>query len=237
CIESVQWADEIIVIVDEKSNDKTEAIAQSFGIQVFKRPWEGYGGTKNFGLSRSTGEWILWLDADERVTPELKRELLGVIKENSESVKAYSIPRKAYFLGKWIKHCGWYPGYVLRVFQRTAGKFSDHKVHERLDISGEMGYLRSDLLHYTDPNLFHYFEKFNRYTSLAADELELQRYHFKLSDILIRPVWKFLQMYIVRAGFLDGIQGFILCILSAGYVFSKYAKLWEKTRMETNHEH
>jgi len=226
CLESVRWAQEVIV-VDGESTDSTVELARKYTQNVFTKAWEGYGASKNFALDRCTGKWVLWLDADERVTNELAGEIQVVVKQGVDSHQVYEIPRKAFFLGKWIKHSGWYPGHVARLFKRGSGRFSTNKVHERFEFDGKPGRLRSDLLHYTDPNLFHYFEKFNNYTSLAADEMHDGENTFRITQLLIRPWWVFIRMYILKFGFLDGIQGFILSVLSACYVFTKYAKLWE----------
>ena len=226
CLKSVLWAQEIVV-VDGGSADRTLELARKFTSKVFVKSWEGYGAAKNFALEKCTGSWILWLDADERVTDELGKEIQAITAQEVTPSNVYEIPRKAFFLGKWIKHCGWYPGYVPRLFRKGAGRFSENKVHERFEFGGEAGRLRSDLLHFTDPNLWHYVEKFNRYTTLAADEMMEKRTAFRMSQIVVRPVWVFIKMYVLRLGFLDGIQGFILCVLSSCYVFTKYAKLWE----------
>jgi glycosyltransferase involved in cell wall biosynthesis len=226
CLESVRWADEI-VLVDCGSDDKTVEVAKRFTAKVFARPWEGYSAAKNYALQHCTGKWILWIDADERASSELTREIQALSDKAEGGIAGYEIPRKAFFLGRWIRHCGWYPGYVLRLFRRDSGSFSANKVHERFDIKGNVSRLHSDLLHFTDPNLWHYFDKFNRYTSLAAQELSGRDMNFRVSQLIIRPSWVFIRMYIVKLGFLDGIQGFILSVLSACYVFTKYAKLWE----------
>jgi glycosyltransferase involved in cell wall biosynthesis len=228
CLESVRWAEEI-VIVDSGSSDRTMELAKEYTKKIFVKPWEGYGEAKNFGLSKCSGDWVFWLDADERATVELQKEIQNVLKSAGPDVKALRMPRKANFLGKWIKHCGWYPGRVVRVFRRSEGKFSEERVHEKLEIAGEIIDLNSDLLHYTDPNLVHYYNKFNNYTSLAADELILKKRKFRFFNMVVNPVWVFVKMYFIKLGFLDGIQGFILCVLSAQYVFTKYAKLWELT--------
>lgn len=222
----MRWAKEIVV-VDGGSNDKTVELARRFTRKVYIKPWEGYAASKNFALQHCTGDWVLWVDADERVTKELGEEVQATIAGGVAQCVGYEVPRKAFFLGRWIKHCGWYPGYVLRLFRRGAGEFSNHKVHERLEIEAEVGRLRSDLLHFTDPNLWHYFDKFNRYTSLAADELLARGGRYRLSQLIVNPIWVFFRMYFLKMGFLDGVQGFILCALSACYVFTKYAKFWE----------
>jgi glycosyltransferase involved in cell wall biosynthesis len=225
CLESVRWADEIVV-VDGGSSDRTAELARSKGAKVFERKWDGYGAAKNFGLAQCTAEWVLWLDADERVTEQLGEEIRTVLRA-SGSINGYELPRLANFLGKWIHHCGWYPGYVLRLFRRQAGRFTEDRVHERLVVEGTVAKLRNDLLHYTDPSLSHYFEKFNRYTTLAAEKMASQGERFRINQVLVRPPWVFVRMYILRAGFLDGFAGFVLSLLSSFYVFVKYTKLWE----------
>jgi glycosyltransferase involved in cell wall biosynthesis len=228
CLESVKWANEIVV-VDGGSDDKTVDLARRYSQKVYMKPWEGYAVSKNFALEQCTGDWILWLDADERVTKELSEEIQNVVSQGIAGYDGFEVSRRAFFLGRWIRHCGWYPGYVLRLFRRGSGRWSDKKVHEHLEIEGNIGRLNSDLLHYTDPNLWHYFDKFNRYTTLAAEELTAKGEHFRLSQLTVRPIWLFVRMYFLKLGFLDGVQGFILCVLSSCYVFTKYAKLWEIT--------
>ena len=226
CLDSVRWADEII-IVDAKSTDRTIEIAKEFTDKIYIRPWDGYGAAKNFGLAQCVSDWVFWLDADERVTPELRAEIESAIASADAATTALSMPRKANFLGHWIRHCGWYPGRITRVFRRAEGKFTTTNVHERLEIKGKVLALRQDLLHYTDPNLTVYFEKLNKYTSLAAKDLVEDKRRFTWIRLVVNPCWVFIRMYILKLGFLDGIPGLILCVLSASHVFAKYAKLWE----------
>lgn len=226
CLESVQWADEII-IVDAESNDETVAIAKKFTQKVFIEPWMGFAAAKQFGMLQAKHDWLLWLDADERVLPELAKEIQLLLETNPRQA-AFSVARRAYFLGRWIKHSGWYPGRVPRLFHKQRAKFNSAAVHEALEIKGETGELKNDLLHFTDPNIFHYFQKYNRYTTLAADESFSKGKRARVADLIIRPFWQFVRMYILRLGFLDGIQGLILALFSSSYVFTKYAKLWEK---------
>ena len=228
CLESVKWANEIVV-VDCGSGDETVELARRYSQKVYVKPWEGYAESKNFALQQCTGDWIFWLDADERVTTELGKEIQDLLGQDITAVVGFEVPRRAYFLGKWIRHCGWYPGYVLRLFRNGSGRWSEKRVHEHLEIEGKSSRLISDLVHYTDPNLWHYFDKFNRYTTLAADDLTAEGERFRLSQLIVRPVWQFVRMYVIKMGFLDGLQGFILCVLSSCYVFTKYAKLWELT--------
>lgn len=225
CLQSVQWADEIVV-VDSHSKDKTAEIARQFTEKVIVIDWMGYSANKNLALENATGEWVLWIDADERVTPELAREIKKVIGTNTEK-DGFEIARKAFFLGRWIKHCGWYPGYVLRLFRRQKAHFSENKVHEGVVLKGNRGRLKGSLVHYTDNNLEHYLWKFNRYTSYAADELAEKQRSAGLLSILFRPLHAFVKMYVLKLGILDGVEGLMLCLLSSGYVAMKYAKLWE----------
>ena len=229
CLESVTWADELLV-ADSGSVDKTVAIAKSHNAKVIPVAWDGYGRTKNQVLLQARGDWVLWLDADERVTPELASEINEIVHSPSVEFAGYSVARRAFFLGRWIRHCGWYRSTVIRLFRRDKGRFSEHLVHEKLILEGPVGRLKSDLIHLTDPNLDHYFKKFNRYTSLSAEEMHRDGKRFSLFDLLVRPLFTFFRMYILRRGFQDGLEGFILCVASSAHVFAKYAKLWEQEK-------
>ncbi|MGA7161510.1 MAG: glycosyltransferase family 2 protein [Bacteroidota bacterium] len=225
CLDSVKWAEEIVV-VDAESTDATAAMARQFTQKVFVEPWKNFSEAKEFAVTKSRHEWILWIDADERVTPELATEIQSLLN-SMPSKAAYSIARRAFFLGRWMKHSGWYPGRVARLFRKGSASFSSVAVHEGLNVQGPVGELRNDLLHFTDPNLYHYMGKFNRYTTLASkDSFESGR-RFRPVDLFVRPPWLFFKMYIVRLGFLDGVPGLLLAFLSSAYVFTKYAKLWE----------
>ena len=226
CLESVRWADELIV-VDSGSTDTTVDLAKQVTPHVYIHPWEGYGAARNFAIAKATGDWIFWLDADERVTPELAAEIRDVLASNNETPVGYCVSRRAYFLGRWIRHSGWYPSRVTRMFRRGHAKFNETLVHEQLLIDGPVDQFRNDLIHYTDPDLDHYFSKFNRYTSLAAQDMEAAGRGFSAFDLFVRPPFLFVKMYIFRQGFRDGLHGLILAVLSSFYVFTKYAKLWE----------
>ncbi len=228
CIKSqLECIDEIILLIDEETVDGTLEIAKSFPeVNYFLVKWEGYAKTKQKGVEKATHDWIFWIDADEVITKELCDEL-NEIKKSVPAHKAYKVARKAYFLGKWIKHSGWYPGYVTRLFNKNFAYFNSNEVHEGLIVKGETGKLENDLEHYTDPDINHYFEKFNRYTTLAAEELFKAGKNASLNDLLFRPFFVFIKMYFIKKGFLDGLHGFILAVFSSAYVFTKYAKLWE----------
>lgn len=232
CLASLHWVQEIVV-VDAESQDNTVALAKEFTDKVFVRPWEGYAAAKQFALAQCTGDWVLWIDADERVTPELRQEICDLLT-NAPACAGYELARLANFLGRWIMHGGWYPGYVLRLFRRENATFNNLKVHEGVELKGKIGRLQNHLLHYTDRDIRRYFDKFNRYTSLAAEELHRKGKRWQWWDLLFRPPWMFLRMYVFKTGFLDGIPGFILACFSAAYVFTKYAKLWEIEKTQSN---
>jgi len=229
CIESqLGCIDEIIVLVDLSTTDNTiEVIKKYPSVKYQLCEWKGYAETKERGVSMAENNWILWIDADEEITPQLKEELL-LWKKSVPADKAYTIARKAFFMGRWIKHSGWYPGRVTRLFEKDSAHFSSKNVHEHLIVNGSVGELKNALNHYTDDSIRHYFNKFNKYTTLAADELSGKNKKFRKSDITIRPFLLFIKMYFIKRGFLDGIQGFMLAVFSSLYVFTKYSKLWEK---------
>jgi len=233
CIESqLECIDEILVFVDDRTTDNTYEITKSYPfVKSFLINWEGFAKTKQTALLSTTNNWVFWIDADEALTKELKAELSD-FKNSVPKYNSWSVPRKANFLGKWIKHSGWYPGRVIRLFNKNTATFNFNAVHESLLTTGDTGELKNDLEHYTDPTVAHYLVKFNNYTSLAANDLIEKRKVFHLSDLLLRPAIIFIKMYFIKLGFLDGIQGFILASFSSAYVFAKYSKFWELSRRE-----
>jgi glycosyltransferase involved in cell wall biosynthesis len=224
CLESVNWADEV-VIVDSGSTDETKKIASEFTDKIFDLKWEGFGPAKEFARNQAGGDWVLSVDADEVVSEKLREEILRTLGSENP-LDGYFIPRRSNFLGKWIRHGGWYPDLVLRLFKREKGEFTTQLVHEKVKVNGPIGSLANDLLHHTDPDFEHYLTKLNRYTSLDALQLLKAGRESGLADITLRPPILFFKMYILKAGFLDGVHGFILAAASAFHVFSKYVKLW-----------
>lgn len=225
CLESVKWVDEIVVI-DSYSLDLTVNIAREYTSQVYQRQFDDFSAQRNFGLAKATSEWVLVVDADERVTSELKKEIRQNLSNNSDEYKGYRIPRKNYFLGKWIKYCGWYPDYVLRLFKKGANRYSG-MVHEEIRIKGKVAKLENAFIHYTYRDLEHYLNKINHYTTLDARGKCLAGKSKGLAYIILRPILEFIKKYLFKKGFLLGKQGLILSILSAYYQFLKYIKLWE----------
>jgi glycosyltransferase involved in cell wall biosynthesis len=230
---SVAWADEIVV-VDSGSTDRTREIAESFHAKFFAEPWKGFAAQKNSALAKATCDWILSLDADEELEPALADEIRGVLGANL-SVAGFRIPRKNFFLGRWIRHGGFYPDPKLRLFRRGRGVFEDRPVHEDVKLDGAAGALRGHLLHHAYPTLDSYIEHMNRYSTLGARMAIAKRPHgFSFVDIVVRPKLTFLYNYVLRLGFLDGREGLLLHLYHAGYVSWKYAKAWEMERQRSD---
>ncbi|MBN1895206.1 glycosyltransferase family 2 protein [bacterium] len=222
CLRSVAFADEVVVL-DTGSTDATPELARRHTDRVYRSSWKGYGGTKQAALEKATGEWILWIDADEIVPAGLAEEIRGIV-DGKTPYAGFHLSRKAYFLGRWMRYGGWYPGHVIRLFRRDCGRFSPDRVHEGVILTGKAGFLKHPLDHYTDDSIGHYFDKFNRYTSLAAADLAGRGRRPAAPELLLRPLFMFLRMYVIRLGFLDGMEGFLLALFSSQYVFAKYAK-------------
>jgi len=221
------------LLVDKTTTDKTVEIASRYEkVKIELVEWQGYAATKSEALALTTGDWILWIDADEALSAELCKEIKNFREKPRSDFVAYKIARRAFFLGKWIKHSGWYPGYVVRFFKKGEATFNANAVHEGLVVKGKIGTLQNDIYHFTDPTISHYFRKFNEYTSLAAKQLFAESRRFKVSDVLLRPPFLFFKMFILRKGFLDGLHGFVLAVFSSLYVFTKYLKLWELEKNE-----
>ena len=229
-LQSVTWADEI-VIVDSGSTDRTREIAASFQAKFFVEPWKGFAAQKNSALQKATGDWVLSLDADEEVEPALASEIQQTLTAKS-SATGFWIPRKNFFLARWIRHGGFYPDPKLRLFRRGAGKFEDRLVHEDIKISGPTAKLKNHLLHHAYPTLESYLEHMNRYSSLGAEMAVAgnRPVGFSFLDIVIRPRLTFFYNYVLRGGFLDGREGLLLHLYHANYVSWKYAKAWERSR-------
>lgn len=225
CLESVKWADEIVV-VDNGSTDHTLSICKEYGARVFQEEWKGYSGQKNSAIEKAGNEWVLNLDADERVSPELRQEMQKCLEENQD-VDGYWIPRKNFFLGRWIRYCGWYPDLNLRLFRRSRGRFGERAVHERVEVQGKTLTLTQPLIHETYRSLSDFFQRMDRYSSLAAGEMLREGRKFRSIDPVFRPPFTFLQMYVLRAGFLEGYLGMVLSVLYSYYTFAKYIKLRE----------
>ncbi len=222
-LESVKWADEIVV-VDSGSCDATVEICREYTDRVFHNPWPGHIEQKNFAVSRASGDWIISIDADERVTPALAEEIKRAVE--NPSADAYSIPRRAFYLGRWINHSGWYPDRKVRLFRKDRGRWSGVNPHDKVAVQGRVGKLKGDILHYTYRNISSHVGAMNSFTDISSREL-LHRGKGRMSDMLLRPLWAFIKKYFIKQGFRDGVPGFIIAVSTGYYVFLKYAKLWE----------
>lgn len=219
-----------IVVVDSGSTDRTVEIAQSFGAQVCQEPWKGFAAQKNWAMEKGSGEWVLQLDADEALEPGLADEISHAL-DSAAGVVGFYIPRKNFFLGRWIRHGGFYPDPKLRLIRRGAGKFEEYGAHPTIKVHGPTGQLRHALSHDAYPTLRGYIDHMNSYSSSGA-EVAVAKGHrsFSLINIVLRAKLTFIYNYFFRLGFLDGREGFLLHAYHAVYVSWKYAKAWELAR-------
>lgn len=224
CLESVSWADEIIVL-DSGSSDETVEICKKFTSHVFETDWQGFGIQKQRALEKVTGDWVLSIDADEIITSELRTEIENAIRQNQ--CDAFLLPRLSSYCGKFIKHGGWYPDYILRLFRREVGYFTNDVIHERVVVEGKTGKLTAPILHESYSDLSEVLEKTNSYSTLQAQKLFERGVKSSLPKAIFRAWWKFIQTYFVKAAFLDGRHGLMLAISSAESVYYKYLKLFE----------
>jgi glycosyltransferase involved in cell wall biosynthesis len=228
CLESVAWADEIVV-VDSESQDKTVQIAREVTDHVLVRAWPGYAAQKNFAVAQASGDWILSLDADETVSPALRADIERVLHADGPAA-GYSVPRRNIFWNAWVRHGGLYPDWQLRLFRRGHGTFSRRAVHESVRVDGPVERLAGHLEHRSYRDVEDFVTRANRYSSLAAEEWMASGRRARMSDVLTRPLGRFLSMYVARAGFLDGWRGLLLAALYAYYVAMRSAKVLEKAR-------
>jgi len=228
CLESLAFADEIVV-VDSGSTDDTVAIARKYTENVCHVPWKGFGPQKRAAVERASHDFILCVDCDERVTPELSREIRSILGEGAPRA-GYSVPRRTFLGGREIRHCGWYPDRTVRMFDRRRARFSEDLVHERVIVSGEVGELRNHLLHYSFDGMADLLTKMNRYSDLASRQMHARGLTSTLPDLVLRPAFAFLKTYVMKLGFLDGFEGFAVSVSAGFSTFVKYAKLREIAR-------
>jgi glycosyltransferase involved in cell wall biosynthesis len=225
-IASLVCADEILV-VDSGSSDKTRTIAAGLGAVVIEEPWRGYAAQKNYAAGRASHDWILSIDADESLTEALGKEILEIKKINPEC-DGYAFPRLAQYLGRWIRHSGWYPDRKVRLYHRGRGEWVGDYVHESVRVSGAVGQLHGDLLHFTCDSLSQHLKTLDRYTTLAAKEIRARGGEVTIRRLAIDPAWSFVRTYILQCGFLDGPEGLAIAWMAALYTFLKYAKAREE---------
>jgi glycosyltransferase involved in cell wall biosynthesis len=228
CLETLTWADEIVV-VDSHSTDATEKISREFTDKVYQHDFRGFGRLRNEAVGHASSEWVFSLDTDERATPRVRDEVRQVLARGPDA-DAYFVPRQNYFLGRRIRHGGWYPDYRQpQLFRKGRMRYREDLVHEGFELDGRVGYLKSEVLQYPFRDIGHYLQKVNRYAGLMADRMVQQRKQFRTHQLVTHPLYTFAKMYVARVGLLDGMPGLILAGLYAYYTFLKYARLWQIT--------
>lgn len=231
CLESVKWADEII-FVDSQSTDATVDIARRYNAKILIKKWEGFPAQKSYALENASNEWVLSIDADERVTPELKTEITSVLSGNNR-MDGYFIPRRNFFLGKEIKTCGWYPDYQMRIFRKSKTVVDNRKVHEGFLVDGTRGHLKSDFIHLTHQDLTETFKKINEYSRLEAEELYMRKKAGPI-NMIINPLAAFLSHFIHRRGYKDGVYGLMVSLMHAATKMLTYMKMWDLQNRHKN---
>jgi glycosyltransferase involved in cell wall biosynthesis len=223
CLRSADFADEWIV-VDSHSTDATREIAAAFGARVIERDWAGWVEQKNFAVEQASHDWVLCLDADERLSPELRRSIEAAL-ERDDDAAGFEFARLTRYMGRWIRHGGWYPDRKLRLFRRDAGRFEGRNPHDRVRVNGRVERLAGDILHDPFRSLSDHIRTIDRYTTVAAEEKHARGVRASLVDLTLRPWGKFVRMYLLKRGLFDGLPGFVVAVTGAFYVFLKYAKL------------
>ncbi len=221
-IESLRCADEIL-IVDSGSVDRTVELAQNLGVRVLEAGWRGFAAQKNWAAEQAQHDWILSLDADEALSEALEAEIWS-LKKTGPRFDAYTMPRLARYLGRWILHSGWYPDRKVRLYDRRKAKWVGDFVHESVRPDGRVGHLESNILHFTCDSLSEHLRTLDRYTTLAAQELVARKIPVPLWRLILDPAWTFVKTYVVKRGFQDGLEGLIIAYMAAFYVFLKYSK-------------
>ncbi|OZB46598.1 MAG: LPS biosynthesis protein [Polynucleobacter sp. 39-45-136] len=226
CLASLEGIAQQIVVVDTKSTDQTLEIAKNHGALLSQPPdWPGFGPQKNRALELATGEWVLSLDADERLTPALRSEILTAIHHPAH-VNCFAIPRLSWYCGRFIRHSGWNPDYVDRLFKRGTARFSDDLVHERLIPQGPVAKLENPMLHFSFMNYSQVLQKIDRYSTASAEQAFAKGKTSSPAKAVLHGAWSFFRTYVLRAGFLDGAQGFALAISNGQGTYYRYMKLW-----------
>jgi len=221
-IESLRCCDEIVV-VDSGSTDRTTEIADKLGARVIENAWEGYAKQKNFATQQCSHDWVLSLDADESLSEALEGEIWQIKKRGPE-FDAYTMPRLAQYLGRWILHSGWYPDRKVRLYDRRRARWHGDYVHESVVVQGRVGHLHSNILHFTCDSLSEHLRSLDRYTTLAAEQLLAQQTNVGAAKLFVDPIWTFFRTFVLQRGFQDGMEGLAIAWMAGMYNFLKYAK-------------
>lgn len=230
CLASVEWADDCVVVVDSRSRDATEAIARRAGARVLVHPYAGNVEQKNVALDHAKHDWVLALDADEAVSPELARAVQRAVVVDAPGVDGFEVNRITHHLGRWIRHGDFYPDWQLRLFRRSRGRWEGVNPHGRVKVAGACRRLPGPLEHYSYANLADQVARIQSFSAIQARELHARGQRARASDLVLRAPLRFLRAYVLKRGFLDGVPGLVIAAATAFHVFLKYAKLWELER-------
>jgi len=229
CLESIMWCDEIVV-VDSFSTDRTIEICREYTDKVLQHEWLGYIGQRNLMRRMAVHPWVLYIDADEEISPKLRDAIVHEFEHRTDRFVGYEFPRQVYYLGKWIRHGAWYPDFKLRLFLRDKGRSGGVEPHDQVVLDGPVRRMHHPIWHYTYEDITDHVNTTNRFSSISACSMFEDGQRFKWSDFLIRPPWRFVRGFIFRSGWIDGRRGFIIAVVNAFGVAMKYAKLWELER-------
>lgn len=229
CLRSLAWCDEIVVL-DSFSTDRTVAIAREFTNRIYQHEWLGYVGQRNLVREYALHPWVLFLDSDEELSPDLRDEILGEFERGPGRYVGYEFPRQVYYLGRWIRHGEWYPDIKLRLFKKEYGRTEGEEPHDRVAVRGPVKRLRHPIWHYTYDDLADQMRTVNRFTTITAQQRYVGGKEARLLDLTVRPILRFVRGYVLQRGFLDGRHGLAIAAVSSFSVFLKYAKQWELGR-------
>jgi glycosyltransferase involved in cell wall biosynthesis len=225
CLESLSWCNDILV-VDSHSTDATRKLSEEHGARVIERDWPGHVAQKEFAVREARHDWVLCIDADERISAELRDEIEALRKRDLAEHAGWQMPRLSSYLGHWIRHGSWHPDRKLRLFDRRRGRWTGRDPHDRVEVEGSVGTFSGNLLHHPYRSFADHLATIDRYTTTMAQGLRAADRRARLADIVLRPAWRFFRFYVIERGFLDGWRGFVLATLAAHYVRLKYTKLW-----------
>ena len=234
CLKSLFWAEELVV-VDSFSQDGTYEICKQYTGRTFQRNWTGHREQYQYAADLTTLDWIMFVDADEEIPPELVEEIRTELKGGPNDLDGYFVYRRTYYLGRWIRYGGWYPDGEIRLYRRDRGRW-EGRLHARLVVDGKVGVLKRQYFHYTYGNISDQIQTIDKYSQIAATDLFQSGEKFTLFRLLCHPPFRFIKEYLFKSGFRDGLPGFIIIVSTMFYVFIKYAKLWELTLSEKEKE-
>lgn len=228
CLKSLHWAEEL-VIVDSNSTDGTYEISEQYTDKVYRREWTGHCDQYQYAADLTTKDWIMFVDADEEIPPELAEEIRTKLEGGGRGLDGFIVHRFTYYLGRWIRYGGWYPDYEIRLYRRDKGRW-EGGLHAKVVVDGKVGALKNHYLHYTYRDISDQIQTIDKYSRIAAEDLFRSEEKFRLFKLLFHPPFRFIKEYLFKAGFRDGLPGLIIIVSTMFYVFIKYAKLWELTR-------